>query len=156
MAVMPATVLMAAVQMAPAFPDGEDQYGPVRVDERGRIRGDVKPFTCSGKFDEAGWIYGPDNYGCKPGSSKGKRVTIKKGDTIKYYNDPPKVFDGDFDDCAALVSSRVVGDTTIPETLGCFNCYVTINKDGTCFFYNNCGVLGYTKGDFTIQYCGLS
>ena len=33
-----------------------DEFGPVRRDDDGRIRGDLEPFDCSGKYqDEVGW-----------------------------------------------------------------------------------------------------
>lgn len=109
LAVMPASVSTAVEQASSDFADGVDEYGPIRRDRSGRIRGDLEPMTCSGKFDEAGWNFGPDNYGCKAGSSSSKRVTLKKGEWIKYGGGDLKVFDGSIGECLSLVASTVPG-----------------------------------------------
>uniref|UniRef100_A0A061QW00 Uncharacterized protein n=1 Tax=Tetraselmis sp. GSL018 TaxID=582737 RepID=A0A061QW00_9CHLO len=129
-----------------------DAYGPLRVDRSGQIRGDLVPFTCSGKNNDAGIIYGPEDYGCKGGSSN--RLKISKRDWVDTGSGWVR-FDGSLDQCMSFVRSSVYGDLQTPD-LPCFRCYATVSEDGDCYLYSNCGRLGYTKGDQTALYCGFT
>uniref|UniRef100_A0A061RDM3 Uncharacterized protein n=1 Tax=Tetraselmis sp. GSL018 TaxID=582737 RepID=A0A061RDM3_9CHLO len=129
-----------------------DDFGPLRKDFDNRIRGDLEPFTCDGKNDEAGVIYGPDDYGCKGGSTD--RVTIKKGDMVNVAEERVR-FDGTLQQCMRFVNANVNGDLVSPN-LNCFRCYATVSESGRCYLYSDCGKLGYTTGDKTALYCGLT